>query len=317
MSYQPSSFAQFIGNEKAIKLAKTLISSSKTRGGNMRDIGIFGSSGTGKTTLSRIIANELGASFNYYNGSSLIKNEDVFRIINNSIVGKENNDRVVILIDEAHAMEDVCQDTFLSVLSERIVSRKLERFRINTLVTFIFATTHQSLLRETIANRMVHLNMKEYSNEEKAKISERYVKGNNLEITKQASDILGKITNHARDCVSICDTCIDVMSPKHKRTITEGIVKEAMDLLEIDENGLNEKMRLYLKYIAESEKGAMGLETLSKKLFMDKKSVVDTVENVLLRKNFVEVEPRGRKITAKGMMIALECGDMKERMVRI
>ncbi len=295
---RPTTMEEYVGQEKIKNNLEVYISAAKKRGEALDHVLLYGPAGLGKTTLSHIIANELGSSIKITSGPAIEKVADLASILTNL------NKHDVLFIDEIHrlsraveeilypAMEDYALDFILGKgPSARTMRLKLQPF------TLIGATTKAGMLTGPLRDRFgVVCRLEMYSIEELATIIERSAKILKININKDASVELAR---RSRGTPRIANRFLkrvrDFAEVKSADTITLEITKEALDRLEVDELGLDYTDRkVLLTLIDKFNGGPAGLETLAAATGEDANTIEDVYEPYLIQLGFIARTPRGR-----------------------
>ncbi len=300
-SLRPSSFSECIGQQSVKEKLAIAIEAAKRRGEPLEHILFYGPPGLGKTTLAHVIANEMGARIKTTSGPALVKQGDVMGLLSNVTTGD------IIFIDEIHrlstvveefiypAMEDFHIDfTVDSGIHAKTIKFPLKRF------TLIGATTRAGLLSSPLRSRfgmMYHMNF--YSIDELAQILERSAKLLNLPCQDGAVEL---IAARSRGTPRIANRLLkrvrDYAQVKGKGKLTADIVVSSLKMEQIDELGLDELDRSFLRALANVYNGGpAGIEALAATLGEEKDTLEDVVEPYLLQIGFVRRTNRGREIT--------------------
>ena len=281
------------------------IKAAKERKEPLDHVLLYGPPGLGKTTLAHIIANEMGVNARITSGPAIERPGDLASILTN--LAEDD----VLFIDEIHrlnrtveeilypAMEDYALDIIIGKgPSARSVRLELSRF------TLIGATTRAGLLTSPLRDRFgVMLNLELYDNESLKKIIKRSASILNIEI-----DDLGalEIAKRSRGTPRIANRLLkrvrDYAQVMGDGIITLDAAKKGLEMLEIDELGLDEvDRRLILTMINNFGGGPVGIDTLSAATGEEKDTIEDVYEPYLLQINFINRTPRGRVVTKKPM----------------
>lgn len=300
-SLRPTRFAECIGQENVKEKLSIAMAAAKKRGEPLDHILFYGPPGLGKTTLAHVIANEMGAKIKTTSGPALVKQGDVMGLLSNVNTGD------ILFIDEIHrlstpveefiypAMEEFRVDfTVDSGLHAKTINFPLKRF------TLIGATTRAGLLSAPLRGRfgmLYHLEF--YSSDELAKILIRSAKLLNLPCQDGTLEL---IASRSRGTPRIANRLLkrvrDYAQVKGKGKLTEDIVGSALKMEQIDELGLDELDRSFLRAIANVYNGGpAGIEALAATLGEEKDTLEDVVEPYLLQIGFVRRTKRGREIT--------------------
>ena len=300
-SLRPKVLTEYIGQEKAKSNLKVYIESAKLRGEALDHVLLYGPPGLGKTTLSAIIANEMGVNIRTTSGPAIEKPGDLAAILTNLAEGD------VLFIDEIHrlsrsveeilypAMEDYALDIIIGKgPSARSIRLPIPRF------TLIGATTRAGQLTTPLRDRFgVLLRLELYTPEELATIVKRSAGILNIEITDDgAISIASRSRGTPRIANRLLKRIRDFALVKGDGTITSDIAKLALDSLEIDELGLDNTDRKMLEAIIKYYGGGpVGLETLAATIGEEAITIEDVYEPYLMQIGFLSRTPRGRCVT--------------------
>ena len=295
---RPSSMDDFVGQTKVKENLKVYITAAKKRGDALDHVLLYGPPGLGKTTLSHIIANELGSSIKITSGPAIEKVADLASILTNLNKGD------VLFIDEIHrlsraveeilypALEDYALDFILGKgPSARTMRLKLQPF------TLIGATTKAGMLTGPLRDRFgVVCRLEMYNNSELSKIIKRSAKILDYDISDDASLELAK---RSRGTPRIANRFLkrvrDFAEIKGEKLITLETAKQALDRLEVDELGLDFTDRNVLNTLIDKfHGGPAGLDTLAAATGEDANTIEDVYEPYLIQLGFIARSPRGR-----------------------
>ena len=300
-SLRPKTLEEYVGQEKAKSNLKIYIESAKLRGEALDHVLLYGPPGLGKTTLSAIIANEMGVNIRTTSGPAIEKQGDLAAILTNLSEGD------VLFIDEIHrlsraveeilypAMEDYALDIIIGKgPSARSIRLPIPKF------TLIGATTRAGQLTTPLRDRFgVLLKLELYTPAELAAI------------VKRSADILGiaitddgaySIASRSRGTPRIANRLLkrirDFALVKGNGTITSEIASMALEALEIDELGLDNVDRRMLESIIKYYSGGpVGLDTLAATIGEEAITIEDVYEPYLMQIGFLARTPRGRCAT--------------------
>ena len=297
-SLRPQSLSEYIGQEKTKKTLKIYIEAAKQRGDALDHVLFYGPPGLGKTTLAGIIANEMGVHMKVTSGPAIEKPGEMAAILNNLQEGD------VLFVDEIHrlnrqveevlypAMEDYAIDIMIGKgASARSIRLDLPKF------TLVGATTRAGLLTAPLRDRfgvMHHLEF--YTVLELTTIILRSAQVLEVEIgPKGAQEIAKRSRGTPRLANRLLKRVRDFAQVKYDGRITLEVAQFALDLLEVDQYGLDQVDRRILKtLIVNFQGGPVGLETLAASVGEDPGTVEDVYEPYLLQNGFLSRTPRGR-----------------------
>ncbi len=298
---RPKSFDEYIGQEKVKENLKVFIEAANQRKEPLDHVLLYGPPGLGKTTLSGIIASEMGANMKITSGPAIEKPGDLAAILTN--LGPLD----VLFIDEIHrlnhtveeilypAMEDYALDIIIGKgPSARSIRLELSKF------TLIGATTRAGLLTSPLRDRFGIINRLElYTNEELKKIVIRSSGILNIQIEeKAAAEIASRSRGTPRIANRLLKRIRDFAQVKSNGVIDLEIARYGLQALEVDEKGLDGVDRNLLYCIIQKfDGGPVGLETLAASTGEESDTIEDVYEPFLMQLGFLQKTPRGRKVT--------------------
>lgn len=302
-SLRPQRLCDYIGQEKAKETLKIYIEAAKERGEALDHVLFYGPPGLGKTTLAGIIANEMNVNIKITSGPAIEKPGEMAAILNNL------QERDVLFVDEIHrlnrqveevlypAMEDYAIDIMLGKgASARSIRLDLPAF------TLVGATTRAGMLTAPLRDRFGVMHRLEfYTVEELKTIVLRSAKMLAVEIDAAGAYALARRSRGTpRLANRLLKRVRDFAQVKYDGHITEDVANYALDLLDVDKEGLDQTDRNLLTAIIEKFGGGpVGLDTLAAAVSEDAGTIEDVYEPYLLKNGFLMRTPRGRVVTEK------------------
>lgn len=300
-SLRPQTIDEYIGQEKAKENLKIYIEAAKRRGDTLDHVLLYGPPGLGKTTLSNIIANELGVNIRITSGPAIEKQGDLAAILTNLADGD------VLFIDEIHrlsrsieeilypAMEDYAIDIIIGKgPAARSIRIDLPKF------TLVGATTRAGQLTTPLRDRFgVLLKLELYTPDELATIIKRSARILNMSISDDgAYEIASRSRGTPRIANRLLKRVRDFAQVMGDGEITSEIANYALAKLEIDELGLDNTDRKLLETIIKFYNGGpVGLETLAATVGEEAITLEDVCEPYLMQIGFLSRTPKGRCAT--------------------
>ena len=298
---RPQHLDEYIGQEKAKQTLGIYIEAAKARGEALDHVLFYGPPGLGKTTLAGIIANEMGVHMKVTSGPAIEKPGEMAAILNSL------QERDVLFVDEIHrlnrqveevlypAMEDYAIDIMIGKgAGARSIRLNLPQF------TLVGATTRAGMLTAPLRDRFGVVNRLEfYTDEELKTIILRSAKVLDVEIEDEgALELARRSRGTPRLANRLLKRVRDFAQVKYDGKITKNVANYALDLLDVDKEGLDQTDRLLLTTIIEKFSGGpVGLDTLAAAIGEDAGTIEDVYEPYLIKKGFLLRTPRGRAVT--------------------
>ena len=295
---RPLSLEDYIGQEKVKRNLKVYIEAAKERGDSLDHVLFYGPPGLGKTTLAGIIANEMGTHLKVTSGPAIEKPGEMAAILNNLQEGD------VLFVDEIHrlnrqveevlypAMEDYEIDIMIGKgATARSIRLELPKF------TLVGATTRAGLLSAPLRDRFgVVSHLEFYSVKELETIIIRSASVLNVDIdTKGAHELARRSRGTPRLANRLLKRVRDFAQVKYDGRITGEVADYALNLLDVDKDGLDRNDRLILQtIIGKFGGGPVGIETLAASIGEDSGTLEDVYEPYLIQNGFINRTPRGQ-----------------------
>lgn len=300
---RPQLLDDYIGQAKAKEMLNVYIRAARERGDALDHVLFYGPPGLGKTTLAGIIANEMGVNIKITSGPAIEKPGEMAAILNNL------QEKDVLFVDEIHrlnrqveevlypAMEDYAIDIMIGKgATVRSIRLDLPKF------TLVGATTRAGMLTAPLRDRfgVVH-RMEYYTTEELVTIIKRSARV--LEVGIDEAGALA-LARRSRGTPRLANRLLkrvrDFAQVKYDGDITKEVADYALDLLDVDKEGLDQTDReLLLTIVNKFAGGPVGLDTLAASVGEDAGTIEDVYEPYLLKNGFIQRTPKGRIVTEK------------------
>ncbi len=306
---RPKTLAEFVseglGQVGAVENLSILVSAAKQRLSPIDHVLFYGPPGLGKTTLAHTLGNEMGVSVRVTSGAAITKVGDLAAILSN--LGEKD----ILFVDEIHrlskpveevlypAMEDFALDIVIGKgPSARTIRLDLPKF------TLIGATTRLGMLSNPLRDRFgMTLRLEYYTNQELERIILRASKLFGVDVN---ADVVNEIAKRSRGtpriAIKLLKRVRDFGEVKNAGIFEKDIAVKALDLAGIDDNGLDNEDKRYLKTIIEKFAGGpVGIKTISAAISEDVETIEDVVEPYLIQIGFIKRTAQGRQTTIKAL----------------
>ncbi|WP_028786554.1 Holliday junction branch migration DNA helicase RuvB [Terrimonas ferruginea] len=300
---RPASILEFSGQSQIIDNLKVFIRAAKMRGEALDHVLFHGPPGLGKTTLSRIVAHELGVNIRETSGPVIEKPADLAGLL----TGLEKND--VLFIDEIHRLSTVVEEYLYAAMEDyridimidsgpnaRSIQLSLNQF------TLIGATTRSGLLTAPLLSRFaIKSRLEYYSADTLRQIVQRAA---NILQVKISIEAAGEIARRSRATPRIANGLLrrvrDFAQVLNDGEIDMGITKHALKALNVDEYGLDDMDNKILATIIDKFKGGpVGITTIATAVGEEPGTLEEVYEPFLIQEGFLQRTPRGREVTPK------------------
>lgn len=298
---RPLQFDDFSGQHKVVENLRIFVEAAKYRGEPLDHTLLHGPPGLGKTTLSNIIANELGVGFKLTSGPVLDKPGDLAGLL----TSLEPND--VLFIDEIHRLSPVVEEYLYSAMEDYRIDIMIDKgpaarsiqIDLNPF-TLVGATTRSGLLTAPLRARFgINLHLEYYDAETLQRIIERSAHILKMPIDAEAA---GEIASRSRGTPRIANALLrrvrDFAQVKGTGRIDTPIANYALEALNIDKYGLDEiDNKILLTIIDKFKGGPVGITTIATAIGEDAGTVEEVYEPFLIKEGFIRRTPRGREVT--------------------
>ncbi len=303
LKLRPHDFTNYIGQDRLKQNLQLAITAAKKRGEPLDHVLLYGPPGLGKTTMASVIAHEMGAQIRITSGPAIERAGDLASLLTNL------QDGDILFIDEIHRLHRTVEEVLYSAMedfkldimigkgpSARSLRLDLPQF------TLIGATTRTGALAAPLRDRFGHIHRLEfYTHEQVQQIIERTSGILGIKIDKAAAL---KLAERSRLTPRIANRLLkrvrDYADVNGDGIIDAAISTKALELLEVDELGLDPADRMVLVAIIDNYRGGpVGVETLAALTAEERSTIEDFIEPYLMQIGLLERTPRGRKVTHK------------------
>ena len=298
---RPKTFDTYIGQSALKETLKITIAAAKKRELPLDHLLFYGPPGLGKTTLAGVIAEQMGVPIRITSAPALERPRDIIGILMALKAGE------ILFIDEIHRLNKVAEeilypameDFFLDMTTGKSQTVKTLRVPLPKF-TLIGATTKAGELSGPLRDRFGIIHRLEfYTENELAKVITRTAGILNIEITEEGAHAIAR---RSRGTPRIANRLVKRVSDyalvKHDGIITEDVANKSLDILKIDNYGLDSTDRSLLKLIIEKyDGGPVGIETIAAAIGEDVRTIEDVCEPFLLQAGLLQRTPRGRKVS--------------------
>ena len=300
---RPQVFDEYIGQTDVKENIKVFVTAAKMRNTSLDHVLLYGPPGLGKTTLSHIIANELGVNIKTASGPTIEKSGDLAAILSTL----EPYD--VLFIDEIHRIPRYIEEMLYSAMEDFkldiVIGTEGQSRNINIDLppfTLVGATTRAGDLSSPLRDRFgITCKLNYYTTEELKTIVKRSARVLNLNIDDKAAEIIAKRSRRTpRIANRLLKRVSDFALVKGLDVINESITNESLKRLNVDESGLDKTDIEYLEsLINKFNGGPVGIESIAASIGEEQTTIEDVIEPFLLQEGFIKRTIRGRQVTDK------------------
>ena len=300
---RPQYLSEYVGQEAVKQQMDIFIEAAKKRQESLDHVLIFGPPGLGKTTLAHVIANELGVNLKHTSGPAIEKPGDLAAILTNL------EERDVLFVDEIHRLSSVVEEILYPALEDYQLDLVIgegpsaRSIRLDlTSFTMIGATTRAGLLTSPLRDRFgISQRLEFYNTDELTQIAKRSAGILEVPIDQNgAHEIAARARGTPRIANRLLRRARDYSEVKAEGKIDKKVVKKAMDLMEVDNNGFDFLDRKFLLAVIEKYGGGpVGIDAIASAIGEEKGTVEDLIEPFLIQSGFLLRTSRGRVASEK------------------
>ena len=294
---RPITLQDFIGQENVKLILGVALNGAKQRGSKLEHTIIYGPPGLGKTTLANIIATEMRSNLRTSIGTSLQKQADIVELFEDIFEGD------IIFIDEIHRIPVKLEELLYTAMEDGYIDLGNRRMNVPSF-TLIGATTRLSDLSKPLRDRFgIQLRLELYSQDELVQIALRTASMLGVTLTYDGALVLAsRARGTPRILNSFIRRAVDMMHATGKDTIDETVALATLEMLEVDELGLDRMDRKILDVLVNDYNGKpVGINTIAASVGEEAKTLQEVYEPYLIASKLIQPTSRGRVVTQKAI----------------